>query len=835
MKIIDDEFTKLKDDIDKLQKSPTLYVSYRGREGVEQLLHELTNNMIDEHRNPNSISDGKMIVDYNTLKNVCRCTDTGRGINFHDLEDACTILQAGTKMDRESSGGSGGEYGVGLTATNALSEEFEIASTRNGQRRYLRFRNGRKVQDDTTTIKDKKKHGLSVSFKPSFVFLGEDAVLPVENFKKWLSRIIHTLDNTVQITFLVTDDEYDENVIDKVVYENKTGTLEEFIPDIVGDIGYLLAKPILIKNRMTLIEDGIPTKVTDKNGVTTIEVTSMERFIEVEAAINYSPKSTETLVFGFTNTIEQSDGGVHMNALKNTLSGFILEKVQDTMKKNNSLEVIQDDALTGLVAVISLNTNMSTGFASQTKHKLGNKKFISPIKKLLSESIEKYFEGNAKSQELRKIIELIKVNAKIRMDASNKRKKIKTSNLTVMGSNLIGLYVPANSIGVSKDELKVPLEIYFGEGTSAGGQLRKARFNPDYQGILNFTGNPTNIYDKYKNTKHIVLPESNVFSIIYDKVLCCGYGSHFDMDSLIYDKLIYAFDADVDGNHMAGLNLAATWRLAPRLILEGHCYRAISPLYKVAESQAAANKMSQTDIDVKDYVYSKAELFDRFEDNVVIHARIKFHQNEDFISNSNMKRFLQTNREYYKLLDVTSQFESVPKGIIEFMAANPDYESHIEDLDEELHCVDGIVSGCYKGQPVAVPATANFLETIEKLRIIIQQGNDGIYQYEFYDRPRAKANFRYVDRMTIGEIMEICQKYSPYLVSRYKGLGEMSKYEMWKLVMHPCYRRLARYTVSDVESFQSTLDDLFLSDEPRRQIRKQMVQTANITLDDIDN
>ena len=83
--------------------------------------------------------------------------------------------------------------------------------------------------------------------------------------------------------------------------------------------------------------------------------------------------------------------------------------------------------------------------------------------------------------------------------------------------------------------------------------------------------------------------------------------------------------------------------------------------------------------------------------------------------------------------------------------------------------------------------------------------------------------------------MHLCQKYSPYIVNRYKGLGEMSKYEMHKFAMNPNYRRLVRYTVSDVERFESILDDLFLKNTRGRQIRKELVQTSNLSLEDIEN
>lgn len=833
MKIVDDKFTTLTNDIDKLQKSPTLYVSYRGAAGVAQLVYEMTNNMIDEHINPNTLSDGKMLITLDGVTGMCFFKDTGRGINFDDLENACTILQAGSKMDREYGGGSGGEYGVGLTATNALSEEFCITSTRQGKSRYLRFLNGRKVNDVVSDLPDTSIHGLTVGFRPSKAFLGEDTYFPIEDIKGWLNRIVHVLGSDIEITFVVTDESGNE--ISRDVYHNEEGTIAGFLPSIVGDIGYLTQNPVFLQNKMELLETNIPVKMENADGTSYIGMTEQERYIRIGVAFNYSPNVTEPLVYGFTNVIEQPDGGVHVNAMKTAISNLLYAKIQDVLKKSEYASIIPEDVLTGLVAVISLDTTMTTGFESQTKHKLSNKKFINPIKNMVTKSLSDYLDTPEGKTFLKKVGSFISLNAKIRLDATNKRKKVKTSAPTVMGSKSIEDYVPANLIGTPKAELEVPLEVYFGEGASAGGQLRKARFNPDYQGILSFTGNPDNVYDKFRSQTNVVLPPDNVFAIIHDKVLGCGYGKHFDIDKLLYDKIIYSFDADVDGAHMAGLTLSGMWRLAPDLILQGHCYRVITPLYKIAESYTIANKMNKKDPDPNDYVYSKSELYDWFEDNACKYTRLKFTTTDDFISNANMKRFLRTNREYYEVLDLVSEYESVPKDVIEFIAGNPDYEDHIKELDEELNIVEGSVVGCYKKTFVSVPLTTSFLDNIKFLRKVIQQGNDGIYRYEFYDRGKDKGTFRYVDNMTIGQIMEFCQKFSPYIVNRYKGLGEMSKYEMYKLVMHPSYRRLVRYTVSDVERFEQTLDEMFLSAKKYRQIRKNLVQTMNVSLDDIDN
>ena len=76
---------------------------------------------------------------------------------------------------------------------------------------------------------------------------------------------------------------------------------------------------------MTITETNIPVKKENEDGTVTIEMTEKERIIAVEFAFNYAPKIVEPQVYGFTNMIEQIDGGVHVNALKSTLSNILYE------------------------------------------------------------------------------------------------------------------------------------------------------------------------------------------------------------------------------------------------------------------------------------------------------------------------------------------------------------------------------------------------------------------------------------------------------------------------------------------------------------------------------
>ena len=47
-----------------------IYISYTGEAGVQHLGQEIANNIIDEHINPNSISDGTASIYYDAQENI---------------------------------------------------------------------------------------------------------------------------------------------------------------------------------------------------------------------------------------------------------------------------------------------------------------------------------------------------------------------------------------------------------------------------------------------------------------------------------------------------------------------------------------------------------------------------------------------------------------------------------------------------------------------------------------------------------------------------------------------------------------------------------------------
>lgn len=819
-KIIDDTYETIENDIEKVQRKPTMYISFTGSEGTGHLAKEMTNNMIDEDENENSISDGKMYIFHDAVEGMTYFSDNGRGIPFEELESACTILHSGTKMDRKH-GNTAGENGVGLTVTNALSETFEITSTREGKSRMLRFHEGKKILDRTIDVKDKKKHGLLVGFKPSKYFLGPDSNLNVEELDIWLTKLSFSMNPRIEITFSC-EGLPGKTSIFKRVYKNTKGIagyLEHFEPD-----SNLLPKPIVLHNEMQIVEENVP--VREDNGA--IKLDSMDREISLDVAFNFNPKSQEPVFHAYCNDIENIQGGEHQNAVKNTISGFFTKLATEALKKNEKIEYVQNDALAGLTVVLYLNTTMSTKFESQTKHKLGNKLFYQPVRKLCLDSLTEYFKYPENKKTLNKILDYVKFNAKLRMDITNKRKTVKTSSSSFLESKCIVGLTPPNLIGSNKSNM--PLELYIVEGDSAGGLVRKARKDPDIQGVLCLRGKVPNVYSK---TSSWLQASNDMFKFFFDDILGCGFGKHFNIENLKYDKIIIGSDTDVDGDHIAGLILAAIYKHAPALITEGHVYRAVVPLYKLMDKKANANSKK---VNPEQFLYQKYELFERQEKEISKHIGLKFEPDGDFVSSANLRRFLSTNRDYFQLLDDISRHYSLHPDIVEFIAEHPkDFKKRIKELGPEMEYSeeDDCITGIYEGEHRNIIPDEIFMKKISYLTKVIQVGNEGISHYHIFEKKNKNSESVYIGYLSIGQIMALCQKYSPDIQSRYKGWGELNAYEMQELAMNPKARILLRFHIGDVEKTVETLDSLFLS--KNRKIRKQLIQDADVSLDDIDN
>lgn len=817
-KIVDDEYTTVRDDIEKVQTKPTMYISYTGPRAAIHLWKEMVNNVLDEYKNEKNVGDGivKMLLDES--ENTIYIGDTGRGIKFEELENACTILHSGTKMKREH-GDTAGENGVGLTATNALSELFEITSYREGKMRMLQFKEGKKTIDREQTVEDLNKHGLLVAFKPSKLFLGPCNFDTID-MDLWLTKISFMQPENIKfdLTIRPADSEVERNKI----YQNTTGFggfLEKLEPEY-----NLLGTPVVLECSNTIMETDIPVRNDDG----TIHVVDMNRNIDVRVVMNFKEGGQDTARYSFCNDIETIEHGEHLNGVTNAILSFFKKKIKETSKQDD-VDVTNNDILFGLGLAITMNTDYSTGlFTGQTKHKMDNKVFYDPIRKMVMKALDDYFKMPENKKAFTQILSVIRANIRARLAATKSRKSTKSSKNAFLFASLISGLTPPNDIG--KDGVKC--EIYIIEGDSAGGNAREARIDPNIQGTMALTGKPFNAYgvsDEYMDRSD----QTKELRKFFDDILGCGYGDHFDISKLKYDKIIYMPDADTDGDHIMGVSMANIYRFARPLIEQGHVYRAITPLYRL--KMKGDKKRERNVVNKSAYLYSKDEYFGKYEERASELIRIRIDGDDNFVSRTAMKKFLKTNRDYYQQLDTMARHYTFHPDLIEWMAYRDDFRESISEFAPEMKYRPESDSffGIYDGDVYKLILNDIFLTKLQYLKDVIDIGNDGMLYYHVYKSIKTKSEFAYQGTMTIGQIMALCQTAEPEIRSRYKGQGELEPHEIRALAMDPDNRTLIRMTINDVERTTSIMDDLFL--ESRRNVRKELVANSNITVDEIDN
>ena len=512
---------------------PGMYVG--STENPNHLLMEIFANALDEH----NIGHGNKIV-VNILEDgVVQVEDNGQGfpINIVRQEDGKTILEASFSVSNTSGkfsndgvygGSSLGLNGLGGKLTNFLSEWFEVVSHNNkGEYEHLWFKNGlfqkREVGDGFTWS------GTTVTYKPDKQFFDTDKT-DIKFFEEFFNDICCLCPNLTV-------------VLNNKQIQHPNG-IEEILPRKIGN------NIEIINNPMTLLAD------KGKN--------------KLDLALTFTGASSATIIpyvnYGVT------DSGPHVTAIKSTIT-----RIFNSWAKENGFLSAKDKNLDGnsiqegMVLVCNIVTT-NVAYDAQVKSRV-SKIDTSWLTEILAEELELWLDNNPEDAKIiidkallaRKAAEAAK---KAKAAVKNKAEKTKLK-ITAMPSKLADCH--------SKNRKEC--EIYLTEGDSASGGAKLIR-NASFQAIMGLRGKVLNtlVADKNKILKN---------AEIVDIVKALGLTWHPDKKEVIYDekklrygKFIIAADRDPDGEHIQTLILTMVWTLIPDLLLNGHVYIALPPLYK---------------------------------------------------------------------------------------------------------------------------------------------------------------------------------------------------------------------------------------------------------------
>ena len=141
-----------------------------------------------------------------------------------------------------------------------------------------------------------------------------------------------------------------------------------------------------------------------------------------------------------------------------------------------------------------------------------------------------------------------------------------------------------------KNERKEEASIFITEGDSASGSITKSR-DVNTQAVFSLRGKPLNSFGLTKK----VVYENEEFNLLQ-----AALDIEDGLDTLRYNKVIVATDADVDGMHIRLLIITFFLQFFPELIKKGHVYVLQTPLFRVRNKRTEVkNKKVIEEADAK--------------------------------------------------------------------------------------------------------------------------------------------------------------------------------------------------------------------------------------------
>ena len=509
---------------------PGMYIGKLGDgsspdDGIYVLLKEVVDNCIDEH----TMGFGKH-VDVSIKDKIVSVRDYGRGIPLGKVVDVVSKINTGAKYDSKAFQKSVGLNGVGTKAVNALSEYFKVTAFREGKQKTAEFNKG-------VLLSDKKEEKT-------------------------------TEDNGTEISFIP-----DEQIFKNYHY------LPDFLENQFWNYCFLNAGLVInYNNKRFVSKNGLLDLLQRKTNEDELRYPIIHIKVEdIEVALTHENQYGEEY-YSFVNGQFTTQGGTHLAAFKEGL----VKTIREFYKKDYDAT----DVRGSICAAISVRVQEPV-FESQTKTKLGSqimheggpsvKNFIADF---LGKELNNFLHKNPSVAEALK--KRIEQNERERKELAGIKKlaneRAKKANLHNKKLRDCRFHYNETAEGKNKDaiiEKQKESTIFITEGDSASGSITKSR-NVETQAVFSLRGKPLNCFGLTKK----VVYENEEFNLLQHALnIEEGY------ETLRYNNIVFATDADVDGMHIRLLLMTFFLQFFPDLVKNGHVYILETPLFRVRNKQ----------------------------------------------------------------------------------------------------------------------------------------------------------------------------------------------------------------------------------------------------------
>ena len=374
--------------------------------------------------------------------------------------------------------------------------------------------------------------------------------------------------------------------------EEPDGTLVSFLPDAAQFPGFAF-DPQIVEERLwryAYLNAGLTLRWNGRNFVSKQGLFDLlQRELQeeplypplhiktptVEFALTHTDDYGETY-FSFVNGTYTSEGGTHLSAFR---EGILKGVNEFTGKKFNGPDV--RDGIVGILAV----KVQDPVFESQTKNKLGNTDIRAGIVKMVQEAVSTHLYKFPETAEI--LVDKVQRNEKVRRELQSVRKeaRAKAKKIALKIPQLKDCkYHPAPGKPSKPGRENM---LFITEGQSAAGSIVSAR-DPMVQAVFSLKGKLLNVLGQkldvlYKNEEMYALMQA--------------LDVEETVESLRFDKIIIATDADVDGLHIRNLMLTFFLQYFEQLVLQGKVYILETPIFRVRNKEKTIYCYSDAEMD----------------------------------------------------------------------------------------------------------------------------------------------------------------------------------------------------------------------------------------------